>query len=132
VSSDANDIHHNPPKKNLLYVALYDYIVNIENHLNINKGDHIYVLNWNKSLEWCEVRSSKNPNKIGWVPTSYITPATAKLTLNTNNPNSTQLLQSYSWFHGRIERVKAEYLLSSGMKLIIKINLNSNSSLKYF
>lgn len=72
----------------------------MDKHLNLTKGDHLNVLSYNKSKEWCEVKNVNN-GQIGWVPTSYIKPFTS--------------LENYSWYHGRIERVKAEYLLSSGI-----------------
>ncbi len=64
------------------------------------KGDQLYVLSYNKTKEWSEVRNAQT-GQIGWVPTSYIKPFNS--------------LENFSWYHGRIERVKAEYLLSSGI-----------------
>ena len=58
------------------------------------------MLGYNKSNEWCEVKNVAT-GQTGWVPTSYIKPCTS--------------LENYAWYHGRIERVKAEYLLSSGI-----------------
>lgn len=84
----------------LLYIALYDYKVNLDKHLILNKGDQLIVLSYNKTKEWCEVRNIQT-NQTGWVPTSYIKPFNS--------------LENYPWYHGKIERVKAEYLLSSGI-----------------
>jgi hypothetical protein len=84
----------------LLYIALYDYKVNLDKHLILNKGDQLIVLSYNKTKEWCEVRNIQT-NQVGWVPSSYI-----------KHFNS---LENYPWYHGKIERVKAEYLLSSGI-----------------
>ncbi len=66
----------------VLYIALYDYMVNLDKHLNIHKGDQLYVLSYNKSQEWCEVQNATN-GLIGWVPTSYIKPFNS--------------LENYSW-----------------------------------
>lgn len=85
-------------------MAVYDYKVNLDKHLNLTKGDHLLVLGYNNTREWCEVKSvtgSSGAGGVGWVPASYISPFNS--------------LEHYSWYHGRIERVKAEYLLSSGI-----------------
>ncbi len=82
------------------YIALYDYKVNLEKHLNLNRGDQLLVLNYNKTKEWSEVQNVQS-NQIGWVPSSYIKPFNS--------------LENFAWYHGKIERVKAEYLLSSGI-----------------
>ena len=58
------------------------------------------MLSLNKSKEWSEVRHAQT-GQCGWAPTSYIKPFNS--------------LENYAWYHGRIERVKAEYLLSSGI-----------------
>ena len=86
--------------QNLIFVALYDYRCNLDKHLNIQKGDNLNVLSYNKTKEWCEVRNI-HTQKIGWVPSSYI--------------KQFNQLDNFAWFHGKLERVKAEYLLSSGI-----------------
>lgn len=40
-------------------------------------------------------------DKIGWVPSLYITPINS--------------LEKHSWYHGKVSRSEAEYLLSSGI-----------------
>ena len=87
-------------QQSIIYIALYDYLVNLNKHLNMHKGDQLYVLSYNKTKEWSEVRNVQS-GQVGWVPTSYIKPYNS--------------LENYLWYHGRIERVKAEYLLSSGI-----------------
>lgn len=82
------------------YVALYDYKTNLDKHLAMMKGDQVFVLSYNATGEWCEVRQQAT-GRVGWVPTAYIKPVDS--------------LDTYSWYHGKIERVKAEYLLSSGI-----------------
>lgn len=72
----------------------------MERHLNIQKGDQVYILGYNKTSEWCEVKNIQT-GVIGWVPATYIKPVNS--------------LDKHSWYHGQIERVKAEYLLSSGI-----------------
>ena len=49
-----------------LYVAMYDYVVNLDKHLNLHKDDRVYVLSYNKTQEWCEVQNSQT-GQIGWV-----------------------------------------------------------------
>jgi len=83
-----------------LYVALYDYLPNIDKHLNTHKGDQVHILSFNKTGEWCEVQNT-HTGLIGWVPATYIKPVNS--------------LDKHSWYHGKIERVTAEYLLSSGI-----------------
>jgi abelson tyrosine-protein kinase 2 len=80
---------------------MYDYKANMDKHLNISRGDQLTILSYNKSREWCEVVKVAHAQSIGWVPASYIKPLSS--------------LENYPWYHGRIERVKAEYLLSSGI-----------------
>lgn len=84
----------------VLYVAVYDYKVNLDKHLNLTKGDQIVVLAYNNTREWCEVRDVSR-GTVGWVPTSYIAPFNS--------------LENFSWYHGKIARLKADYLLSSGI-----------------
>ncbi|XP_066293447.1 tyrosine-protein kinase ABL1-like isoform X1 [Branchiostoma lanceolatum] len=82
-----------------LFVALYDFVAGDTNQLSIVKGEHLHILSYNESGEWCE---AQNRNKQrGWVPSSYVTPATS--------------LERHSWYHGAISRNAAEYILSSGI-----------------
>ncbi|XP_014206397.1 tyrosine-protein kinase Abl [Copidosoma floridanum] len=82
-----------------LFVALYDFQAGGENQLGLKKGEQVRISSYNKSGEWCEAHS--NSGQVGWVPSNYVTP------LNS--------LEKHSWYHGRISRNAAEYLLSSGI-----------------
>ncbi|XP_066256075.1 tyrosine-protein kinase Abl isoform X2 [Euwallacea similis] len=82
-----------------LFVALYDFQAGGENQLSLKKGEHVRILSYNKSGEWCEAHSSSN--LVGWVPSNYVTPVNS--------------LEKHSWYHGPISRNAAEYLLSSGI-----------------
>lgn len=62
-------------------------------------GEQVRILSYNKSGEWCEAHSSTG--QVGWVPSNYVTPVNS--------------LEKHSWYHGRIARNAAEYLLSSGI-----------------
>lgn len=81
-----------------LYVALYNFKSGGDNQLSLTNGEVIHVTTTNKSGEWCEAVSKKG--QIGWVPSNYITPIA---------------LDKHPWYHGRISRDTAEYLLSSGI-----------------
>lgn len=81
-----------------LYVALYDFQSGGDNQLSLSNGEIIHITTTNTSGEWCEAVSKKG--QIGWVPSNYIAPVS---------------LDKYPWYHGRISRDTAEYLLSSGI-----------------
>ncbi|XP_051170305.1 tyrosine-protein kinase Abl isoform X3 [Leptopilina boulardi] len=82
-----------------LFLALYDFQAGGENQLSLKKGEQVRILSYNKSGEWCEAHSSAG--QVGWVPSNYVTPVNS--------------LEKHSWYHGRISRNAAEYLLSSGI-----------------
>lgn len=82
-----------------LFIALYDFVATGENQLSLSKGEKVRVLSYNSNGEWCEARSSQG--RVGWVPSNYISPINS--------------LEKHSWYHGRISRNAAEYLLSSGI-----------------
>ncbi|KHN73993.1 Tyrosine-protein kinase abl-1 [Toxocara canis] len=91
-----------------LFVALYDFHGVGEEQLSLRKGDQVRVLGHNKAGEWCEaqlVSARREPSRrkgaVGWVPSSYITPANS--------------LEKHSWYHGKVSRSESEYLLSSGI-----------------
>lgn len=81
-----------------LYVALYDFKSGGDNQLSLTNGDIMHITSTSKSGEWCEAVSRKG--QVGWVPSNYITPIS---------------LDKHPWYHGRISRDTAEYLLSSGI-----------------
>lgn len=62
-------------------------------------GEQVRILSYNKSGEWCEAHSCSG--QVGWVPSNYVTPVNS--------------LEKHSWYHGKISRNAAEYLLSSGI-----------------
>lgn len=92
--------NNNTADQSNLFIALYDYKCNLDKHLQLSKGDHLNILAYNINKEWCEVKNVQT-FQTGWVPTSYIKPFNS--------------LDNFAWYHGKIERVKAEYLLSSGI-----------------
>ncbi|CAD5229409.1 unnamed protein product [Bursaphelenchus okinawaensis] len=92
-----------------LFVALYDFHAAGEDQLSLKRGDHVRVLAYIKTKEWCEAQfvGGKHRNQmagapmVGWVPSLYISP------INT--------LDKHSWYHGKVSRNEAEFLLSSGI-----------------
>lgn len=82
-----------------LFVALYDFSAGGENQLSLKKGQQVRILSYNKSGEWCEAHTDSG--SVGWVPSNYVTPVNS--------------LEKHSWYHGKISRNAAEYLLSSGI-----------------
>ncbi len=80
-------------------MTLFWLQVSGENQLSLQKGERVRVLSYNSNGEWCEARSASG--LVGWVPSNYISPINS--------------LEKHSWYHGRISRNAAEYLLSSGI-----------------
>lgn len=78
----------------VLYKRIVLHVIN-----NLDLGEQVRILSYNKSGEWCEAHSSTG--QVGWVPSNYVTPVNS--------------LEKHSWYHGRISRNAAEYLLSSGI-----------------
>ena len=62
-------------------------------------GDQVRIRVYNKTGEWAEVVNKDRA--LGWVPSNFIAPVNS--------------LDKFSWYHGRISRNAAEYLLSSGI-----------------
>jgi abelson tyrosine-protein kinase 1 len=82
-----------------VFIAIHDFQSGGENQLSIRSGEELIVLRYNDTGEWCEGQSLSG--QMGWVPSSYIKPVNS--------------LEKHSWYHGRISRNAAEYLLSSGI-----------------
>ncbi|CAD6188681.1 unnamed protein product [Caenorhabditis auriculariae] len=94
-----------------IFICLYDFHGVGDEQLSLRKGDHVKVLGYNKTREWCEARlqatrrvdasSQKRVGQIGWVPSSYVAP------LNS--------MDKYQWYHGKVSRSESEYILGSGI-----------------
>ncbi|KAI6173722.1 Tyrosine-protein kinase [Aphelenchoides besseyi] len=98
-----------------LFVALYDFHGVGEDQLSLRRGDQVRVLGYNKTREWCEAQlvAVKQRNAagttamtaaaplVGWIPSLYIAPY--------------HDLSKHSWYHGKLSRADAEFLLSSGI-----------------
>ncbi|KAL1234553.1 Tyrosine-protein kinase [Trichinella spiralis] len=107
------------------FVALFDFFGYKADQLTLRKGDQIRVLNYHESGDWCraelvQLKSDDNTTttstggggggggggrrvvgRIGWIPSAYVAPANS--------------LEMHLWFHGKISRSDAEFLLSSGI-----------------
>lgn len=83
-----------------MFFVLYDFDAENEpNKLSVKKGDLIRVINYDDKKSWCEGQNRNG--KIGWLPFNYIV--------------SYESLHKFDWYHGRISRSRAEYLLNSGI-----------------
>lgn len=85
--------------RNQLCIALFDFVPAGDNQIGLKKGDHVHLLAYNQSGEWCEAKSSQGT--VGWIPANYIAPVNS--------------LEKHTWYHGPFSRNAAEYLLSSGI-----------------
>lgn len=83
-----------------LFVVLFDFNGSAENQISVRKGEQVRILSYDKAGDWCELQKVSS-GKTGWVPSTYVTPSSS--------------LEKHSWYHGRIPRNTAEYLLSSGI-----------------
>lgn len=70
-----------------------------ENQLSVRKGDLVRVFSYDDQKMWCEAQSKNG--KIGWLPFAYVVPYSS--------------FHKFDWYHGRISRNRAEYLLNSGI-----------------
>eukprot|EP00051_Salpingoeca_urceolata_P018662 m.264115 g.264115 ORF g.264115 m.264115 type:complete len:686 (-) comp19247_c6_seq8:39-2096(-) len=82
-----------------IFVALYDYSARTDNEMSFAKGEKLQVRR-NDNVNWWEAESLKT-HKVGWVPSNYVAPYKS--------------LEKNVWYHGRIPRTTAEYLLNSGI-----------------
>uniref|UniRef100_A0A5S6R0N9 non-specific protein-tyrosine kinase n=1 Tax=Trichuris muris TaxID=70415 RepID=A0A5S6R0N9_TRIMR len=102
------------------FIALFDFFGFGSDQLTLRKGDHVRVLYYHESGDWCRAEiirlkrddlkastgshaltGKRVPGRIGWVPSAYIAPVNS--------------LEKHTWYHGKISRGEAEYLLSSGI-----------------
>ncbi|EGD74404.1 TK/ABL protein kinase [Salpingoeca rosetta] len=87
------------PRKSQIYVALYDYKARTENEMSFRKGDHLNVIS-NDNENWWQAQHA-DTKEVGWIPSNYVAPM--------------QSLDKEPWYHGRIPRTTAEFLLSNGI-----------------
>ncbi|CAF0867395.1 unnamed protein product [Didymodactylos carnosus] len=102
VLSSSSAIISNDPNSCCLqnvYVALHAFQGSDDKQLTLAVGDHLIIIGCNNSSEWCEVKNFRG--ETGWVPKSFIRPLDS--------------LDRHSWFHGKVSRCEAEYLLTQGI-----------------
>ena len=93
------DLLSNENHDKSIFVAIHDFQAAGSNQLSIRAGEEVAILRYNDTKEWCEGQSRNGT--VGWLPSSYVTPINS--------------LEKHSWYHGKIARNAAEYLLSSGI-----------------
>eukprot|EP00117_Sycon_ciliatum_P015879 scpid33630/ scgid0136/ Tyrosine-protein kinase ABL1; Abelson murine leukemia viral oncogene homolog 1; Abelson tyrosine-protein kinase 1; Proto-oncogene c-Abl; p150 len=89
----------NGMEQDQLVVVIHDFLAEGEGMLKVNKGDELRVLKYNDEGDWCQVQARRG--EVGWVPSNYLTRISS--------------LDTHTWYHGKISRNEAEYLLKSGI-----------------
>ena len=83
-----------------IYIACLPFNASDEKQLSLTVGEHLTIVNYHdRSHDWVEVRNSQGHT--GWVPQGFIKPLSS--------------LDRHSWFHGKVSRCEAEYLLTQGI-----------------
>ena len=96
------------------FVALHDFDATDESMLSIKKGELIQITG-EHNPDW--TKAQNNRTETGWVPSAYIVQ---------NNS-----LNRFDWYHGKISRNRAEYLLSSGINGSFLIRESESSPGQY-
>ena len=109
-----NDFIHIDESDPSCFVTLHDFDASDQSMLSIKKGELLLVAG-EPSPDWTEVQNSKAEK--GWVPSAYIVQ---------NNS-----LNRHDWYHGKISRNRAEYLLSSGINGSFLIRESESSPGQY-
>ena len=96
--------HPHPSRANLgneaIYIACLPFNASDDKQLSLAVGEHLTIVNYHDSShDWVEVRN--NQGQVGWVPQVFIKPLSS--------------LDRHSWFHGKVSRCEAEYLLTQGI-----------------
>ena len=83
-----------------IYIACLPFNASDDKQLSLSVGEHLTIVNYHeRNHDWVEVRNSQG--QIGWVPQVFIKPLSS--------------LDRHSWFHGKVSRCEAEYLLTQGI-----------------
>ncbi|CAF3187242.1 unnamed protein product [Rotaria socialis] len=83
-----------------IYIACLPFNASDDKQLSLAVGEHLTIINYHdRNQDWVEVRNSQG--QIGWVPQVFIKPLSS--------------LDRHSWFHGKVSRCEAEYLLTQGI-----------------
>ncbi|XP_047134794.1 tyrosine-protein kinase ABL1 [Hydra vulgaris] len=99
-SSQKESLNFSGIDQDKIFFVQYDFDCgDIENQLSVSKGELVHILKYDEQKVWCEGQNKNG--KTGWLPFSYVVPFTS--------------MHKYDWYHGRISRNRAEYLLNSGI-----------------
>ncbi|CAF1176771.1 unnamed protein product [Rotaria sp. Silwood1] len=83
-----------------IYIACLPFNASDDKQLSLAVGEHLTIVNYHdRNHDWVEVRNTQG--QIGWVPQVFIKPLSS--------------LDRHSWFHGKVSRCEAEYLLTQGI-----------------
>ena len=82
-----------------IVVVMHDFNATGDGMLTVTKGEELLVLGFNDERDWCQGQNRRS--EVGWVPSNYVA-----------RVNS---LEKHSWYHGKLSRNEAEYLLKSGI-----------------
>lgn len=96
------------------FICLHDFDATDDSMLSIKKGELILITG-EHNPDWTKAKNSNA--ETGWVPSAYIVQ---------NNS-----LNRYDWYHGKISRNRAEYLLSSGINGSFLIRESESSPGQY-
>ena len=92
--------HRSNPTNDGIYIACLPFNASDDKQLSLAVGEHLTIVNYHdKNHDWVEVRNSQG--QVGWVPQVFIKPLSS--------------LDRHSWFHGKVSRCEAEYLLTQGI-----------------
>lgn len=89
-----------PVEVDQVVVVVHDFVASGEGMLSVSKGEELLVRAFNDEGDWCRVLHTRRGD-VGWVPSNYV-----------GRVNS---LEKHSWYHGKLSRNEAEYLLKSGI-----------------
>lgn len=95
-------LHHHRTNANneTIYIACLPFNASDDKQLSLAINDLLTIVSYHdRNQDWVEVRNSQG--QIGWVPQVFIKPLSS--------------LDRHSWFHGKVSRCEAEYLLTQGI-----------------
>lgn len=92
--------NNNNNNTEMTYIACLPFNASDDKQLSLSVGEHLTIVNYHdRDQDWVEVRNSSG--QVGWVPQVFIKPISS--------------LDRHSWFHGKVTRCEAEYLLTQGI-----------------
>jgi hypothetical protein len=103
ITSTNCPLHHHRSNSTVndgIYIACLPFNASDDKQLSLAVGEHLTIVNYHdRNQDWVEVRN--NQGQVGWVPQVFIKPLSS--------------LDRHSWFHGKVSRCEAEYLLTQGI-----------------